>query len=147
MLTLDESNKVRAAKAALMGILKDFMPVSQRNCLADALRGEERVGIAEVVLRATEQIETMPKTYEQDGLGDAAVAHLHYFRGSVDAWITEKDKGDGSEDTAQYQAFGKQSFYGPDSAEMGYISIKELIENGVELDLYWEPKTLKEAFE
>jgi hypothetical protein len=29
--------------------------------------------------------------------------------------------------------------------ELGYISIEELVANGIELDLYWTPKTLAEV--
>ena len=43
----------------------------------------------------------------------------------------------------QIQAFGLANLgYG---AELGYICIKELIEHGIELDLYWTPKTLGEV--
>ena len=31
----------------------------------------------------------------------------------------------------------------PQNAELGYISIQELIDCNVELDLYWEPKPLQ----
>jgi hypothetical protein len=144
MLSLEDSNKVRAAKQLLIDGMKHFMPTQQRNVLADALRRSERVGIAEIILRVAGVIETMPKTYETDGQGGEAVVHLHYFRGSIDAWITEKDRGDGG-DMSQHQAFGKVSLGGGvDNAELGYVSISELIENNVELDLYWEPKTLGE---
>ena len=78
----------------------------------------------------------MPKTYDQDGMGDAAVAHLHYFRGAADWYITEKDmEGKGTE-----QAFGLADLgYG---GELGYISIDELISAGVELDFHFAPKTV-----
>ena len=36
---------------------------------------------------------TMPATYGQDGLGEAAVVHLHYFMAGMDWWVTEKDIG------------------------------------------------------
>lgn len=42
----------------------------------------------------------------------------------------------------QHQAFGAANLgYG---AELGYISIEELKENNVELDLYWTPKPLSQ---
>jgi hypothetical protein len=40
----------------------------------------------------------MPQTGETDGQGDKAVAHLHYFMGQFDFWITERDIGDGTAD-------------------------------------------------
>ncbi len=81
----------------------------------------------------------MPKTYEQDGKGDDAVVYLHYFRGDMDWYITEKDM-----EAEQHQAFGLADL-GMGFPELGYINISELIDNNVELDLYWEPKTLREV--
>ena len=78
------------------------------------------------------------------------MVHLHYFGGSVDAWIVERDMGDSKyqdEIGPQYQAFGPITLYGESirDSEWGYISIQELIENGIELDLYWTPKAVKEV--
>ena len=76
--------------------------------------------------------------------GQAAVAHLHYFRGGSDWWITELDAGseDDEEPGQQRQAFGLADLgYG---AELGYIDIEELVAAGVELDLHWTPKPLSE---
>ena len=80
--------------------------------------------------------ETMPKTYEQDGFGDQAVVHLHYFLGRMNWYITERDIED-----EQLQAFGLADL--GQGGELGYICIQELIENGVELDLHWTPISLK----
>ncbi len=82
-------------------------------------------------------IEGMPKVYEQDGKGDAAIVYLHYFLGSYHWFITEKDT-----DKSQNQAFGWADLA---CGEFGYISLAELKKTGAELDLYWEPKTLGEA--
>ena len=86
------------------------------------------------------QIEAMPKTYEQDGRGDEAIAHLHYFNGGSDWYITEKDINGGV-----LQAYGYAILNGDDEmAESGYISIEELTRNGVELDLHFTPCRLAE---
>ncbi|MBL0011067.1 MAG: DUF2958 domain-containing protein [Nitrosomonas sp.] len=77
----------------------------------------------------------MPKTYGQDGMGDKAIAYLHYFSGGSDWYITEKDMED-----EQLQAFGLANL--GQGGELGYISIQELIDAGVEIDLYWTPKTI-----
>jgi hypothetical protein len=43
----------------------------------------------------------------------------------------------------QLQAFGYACLNGDtENAELGYISIEELTENGVELDLYYKPEKL-----
>lgn len=139
------SKNVALAVRELQTTLKSFMPPSQRHVLIQALDGEEAEGIAETVLRVCNVINTMPETYETDGEGEEAWAHLHYFLGGIDAWVTEKDKGNGSDDQRQEQAFGKVCLTGnKEDADLGYISIAELIENGVELDLYWNSKKLKE---
>lgn len=139
-------SKITEAHDALRGILTRFMPDGQRAALFVALRGEEGAGIADVILTAVERIKATPKTYETESVATKdKIAHLHYFRGGVDAWIVERDVGDGTEpvpgEGEQLQAFGKITLTGDkDDAEWGYISIQELIENGVELDLYWEPQ-------
>ena len=85
-------------------------------------------------------INEMPKSYETDGQGGEAKVVLHYFKDGSDWWIIEKDL-----EPEQHQAFGFACLNGDvECAELGYISIAELIKYGVELDLYWTPKTLKE---
>ncbi len=83
----------------------------------------------------------MPEVYGQDGMGDEAIAYLHYFYGSSDWYITEKDTSD-----EQHQAFGYVILNGDtQNAELGYISIEEMKSlNKPELDLYYTPQTLGE---
>jgi len=122
------------------GVLHPFLSVSQRLALNSALHGEEGSYFAETLIELAAQIQAMPSTYEQDGLGDQAVAHLHYFQGGMDFWITEKDM-----DGGVTQAFGLACTTGDISdAEIGYISITEITRAGTEIDLHWEPKTLAE---
>lgn len=121
-----------------MKLIPKFMSKAQRAALAEAMEGEELEFFTNMLIDLERKLETMPKTYEQDGKGDDAVVHLHYFRGGMDWYITERDM-----EEEQHQAFGLADLgYG---GELGYISIQELIDNGVELDLYWEPKTLGEV--
>lgn len=128
------------------GFFTHWMPGSQLKALLAVIDGEEGAHFVKLLSDLRTRIEGMPKTYETDGQGDDAKAHLHYFLGSVDAWVTEKDAGvPGDPDQRQHQAFGKVSLTGNKSdAELGYISIQELIDNDVELDLYWDPKALKD---
>lgn len=135
-----DPDSIRAAEKLIRagGPICPFMPEGQRAALADGLFGEEGDYFASMVHELAAKIESMPQTYDQDGMGDSAVAHLHYFRGGADFWITEKDMDGGVQ-----QAFGLASVHGTvDDAEIGYISITELTNAGVELDLFWEPKTL-----
>ena len=93
-----------------------------------------------------EIFETMPKTYEQDGLGDEAVAHLHYMvetpNGHTCHWfITEKDM-----EEPQYQAFGLVLLHNLPS-ELGYISLVEVCEiDNMRLDLDFKPTTLSQIY-
>lgn len=81
----------------------------------------------------------MPKSYETDGQGDEAIAHLHYFKNAADWFITERDMED-----EQHQAFGYANLgNGPKGGELGYISVEELKSVGAELDIHWTPKSLK----
>ncbi|MBO6225394.1 MAG: DUF2958 domain-containing protein [Psychrobacter sp.] len=98
----------------------------------------------EKALKIAKMIETMPKTYEQDGKGNEAIAYLHYqirhpnYQKS-DWYITEKDLSDD-----QLQAFGLVSLSGG-RPELGYINLVELgtIEL-VTLDLDFTPTRLGE---
>lgn len=127
------------------GLLANFMGKAQRWALWEGLKGEESAHFVELIQATVERIVGMPKTYETDGQGMNAKVHLHYFLGGFDAWISEKDMGSGDpDDTQQNQAFGLARMGGGDG-DLGYISIQELIQNGVELDLYWDAaKTLKD---
>ena len=128
--------------------LRQFIGRSQLSALGDACRGEERQWFKDRLCELADQLANMPETYAQDGMGDQAVAYLHYFNGSGDWYITEKDSdpvNDAGGHDGQIQAFGLADLgYG---AELGYISIAELIENGVELDLHFTPCTLAELKE
>jgi hypothetical protein len=126
-------------------ILRQFIGDSQLQCLAQGCRSEEKQYFIDKLCEMVAVVESMPKTYDQDGLGDKAVAYLHYFTSGCDWWITEKDK-ETADSPGQHQAFGLASLNG-DDPELGYISIVELLESGAELDLHWTPKTLAEIKE
>lgn len=118
--------------------LKPFVSDGQLAAMKAGCHGEEGQYFIDTLLNLDRRIETMPKTYEQDGKGMDAIAYLHYFRGGMDWYITEKDTDEDGE--GQQQAFGLADLgYG---AELGYISIQELIDAGVELDLHFEPTAL-----
>lgn len=132
-----EEYRARAEFLKHLKVVREFMSKSELYVIADGARGEEREYFYERVRHLAGVIATMPRTYETDGQGDASVVSLHYFTGGCDWWITELDR-----EREQHQAFGLADIgYG---GELGYISIVELTENGVELDLHWTPVTLGE---
>ncbi len=119
--------------------LRRFAPSSQIDALYEGIRSEEGEFFKAKIFEMSKLISAMPKTYEQEELGDEAIVSLHYFRGGMDWYITERDV-ETPDEPGQHQAFGLADLgYG---GELGYISIVDLIRNGVELDLYWTPVTL-----
>ena len=134
------TDKFDQALNELETTLKPFIPVRQAQTLIDNLyHSEEAEAFADIILNLAERIKAMPQVYETDGQGKNALAQLHYFVGSYDAYIVEKDTAE-----KQIQAFGWASFgYG---FECGYISIDELLDLA-ELDLYFTPCAVAEAIE
>ena len=118
--------------------LKLLTTAEQFEVITDAMLGEEGDHFIELIDRIHATWQAMPKTYETDAQGRAALARLHYFTGGCDWWIVEKDADPNH--AGQVQAFGVANLgMGP---EAGYISIPELLENGAELDLYFKPQTI-----
>ena len=125
--------------------LKHFIGRDQLSVVLAACKSEEGKYFRDMLVTLKSTIGNMPKSYETDGQGDEATATLHYFNGGSDWYITEKDAGapDDEDQGVQEQAFGFACLNGDtENAEMGYISIAELIKHGVELDLYYAPKTI-----
>ena len=127
------------ALLAAMQQCRRFIGSQQIRVMQDACRSEEGEWFRAKFLELAALFDSMPKTYQQDGLGDQAIVHLHYFNPSADWYITERDSS-----AAQHQAFGLADLYG-DGGELGYISILELIRAGVDFDLHWAPRTLAEV--
>ena len=125
--------------------LNHFIGKSQLSVMRSACKGEEGQYYRDMIKKLKDQIFTMPKSYESEGQGDEAKVALHYFKGGSDWYIIEKDAGSAHDEVSgmQHQAFGFACLNGDtENAELGYISIQELIENGVELDLYYKPETI-----
>jgi len=132
-------NRLAEATAALNDLAR-FIGRSQMKAVRILLRGEEGQFFIDKVCKLRDLIAILPKTYEQEGKGDSAVIYLHYFIGNCNWYIIEKDS-----EQEQLQTFGIADLgYGP---EYGYISIEELLENGVELDFHYEPRTVAEQLE
>jgi hypothetical protein len=127
------ATKMEAAKALFT--LRGFIGHAQLKAIDAGAWSEERQFFFDKLVELGDRVATMPKTYEQDGKGEEAIAYLHYFIGACDWYITEKDA-----EAEQLQAFGLADLgYG---AELGYIAITELIKHGAELDMYFTPATL-----
>ena len=117
--------------------LRYFIGPTQWSVMAQCAKGEEGAFFTGKFGELARTVATMPRVYEQDGMGEKAIAYLHYFTGSCDWYITERDTS-----AEQWQAFGLSDLgYGP---ELGYIAIAELIAAGAELDLHFRPTALEE---
>ena len=71
--------------------LSKFMPTAQLKTMIGLVNGEEGAFFSEKLDELHMLVDTMPKTYEQDGMGDEAIAYLHYFKNGADWYITERD--------------------------------------------------------
>ena len=120
--------------------LKPLTTPAQFEVITDAMLGEEGDHFIELIDRVHATWQAIPTTYATDSKGSAAIAHLHFFLGSADWWIVEKDID--ADNEGQIQAFGIADLgMGP---ELGYISIPELLEVGAELDFYFAKITIAE---
>lgn len=136
-----KATKLEAAGALV--VLRGFIGRSQLHAVADCMHSEEKQFFFDKMVELASVVNNMPKTYDQEGQGDQAVAHLHYFIGGCDWWITEKDMGNPGDtpEEAQSQAFGLARIH---EMELGYISLPEILAAGAELDFHWKPKTVGE---
>ncbi len=130
-------NTIKDVTAAL-STLRQFINSAQLSVLGSNCRGEEGQYFKDKLCSLADTVSKMPRPYQTDEQGDSAIAHLRYFGpGKMEWYITERDSS-----IKQHQAFGLCNIgYG---AELEYVSIAELIENGVELDLHFTPCTLAE---
>lgn len=89
----------------------------------------------------------LPKLYSQEKNPDPMVV-VKFFNpyGPATWWITE-----GNEEGDDFIMFGLCMLFGPDEAELGYVSLNELqsikgiFGLGMERDMYWTPKPLSEV--
>ena len=113
--------------------LKEFMPKNQQAIVNSSDEFQE------ILSRLEDIISKMPKTYETENVDtEDKIVYLHYFYGSFDWYIIEKDINEG-----QYQAFGYVNLGDPDCAEWGYVSLHELcyeLHYPIELDFHWTPR-------
>ena len=132
-LTLKE---IREKGLTALKNVKKFLGRMQHDTIQGFIkRGEESEYFANKMMDLEEHINAMPVTYQTDGQGKKAIAQLHYFRGGMDWYITEKDAEGGVLQAYGYVDAGH-------GLEGGYINIEEVASVNAELDLYFEPKSI-----
>ena len=131
----------RAEALTALSALREWLPVNQLRAMWKLTAGEEGAFYLQKLVETDGHIQAMPVTYTEREKKEDAVISLYYFHGGSDWYIIEKDIEGGVS-----QAWGFAILNGDgQNAETGYISITELIELGVELDLYFTPITLATA--
>ena len=118
-------------------LLRCFVGRSQLGALMEMVHGEEAAYYRDLIRTMVNRVATMPLYLTQDGKGMAAVAHLHYFRGTMHCYLTERD--DCALTAPQRQAFGWWNVGGGD---FGMVDVPDLLAHGFELDLHFKPTTL-----
>jgi len=119
--------------------LHKFVSPNQIAALGSGCRTEEKDFFFDKIEELSNTFNTMPVSYEQDGKGNDAIVYFHYFHNNMDWYIIEKDMS-----IEQHQAYGYCDL-GMGCPALGYVSLVELAENNIELDIYWTPKTLREV--
>lgn len=120
-----------------IAMIRKWIGPMQMRCITDAIGGEEREWFIEKIQSLARLVESMPRPYATRD-DDDPIAHLHYFRGSQDWYIVERDSS-----AVQHQAFGLADF--GHCRELGYTSIVEITRLGVELDLHFAPRPLSKC--
>ena len=117
--------------------LKPFIPSNQLRCTKTLMHGEEGEFYQNKILELAAIVKSMPVTYEQDGKGDEAIAHLRYFGANFECYVTEKDM-----EEEQVQMFGYSSWNGAEP-EIGYIDLPEIIKHPLmNIDYHFTPTTI-----
>ena len=124
-----------------LATLSSLTTPRQYDPIAAALRADERSHFADDVVHIHESWHALPRTLASEAHGRAAVVQLHYFRGDADWWVTGRDID--PDNPGRVWAFGLADF-GSGPEPLGF-SIREIIDCGAELDLYWQPKTVAEV--
>ena len=131
---MDRGEAINVSKKIILE-LRDRLSIYQAAVILTVIRkGEEWEFFANKLKEIKNIFDNLPKLYSQEDVKDPVV-HLHYFKGDMDAYITE---GEGNE------GFGWVELL-PGCGELGYVFLPDYPMNGFELDMYWIPKPLSEA--
>jgi len=120
-----------------LSAIKHFLSREQAQVMRTLMDGEEGPYFQAKAREMAGIILGMPKTHETANNPDPVV-YLHYFNGGSDWYVFERDMYEEQLQTYCYACLN--GWY--DCAEVGLVSIEELCENGVELDLHWSPRPL-----
>ena len=106
----------------------------QAGVMKSYLRDVDGAFFRMAIERIHQLVESIPATAETDGQFDDAIVSLHYFYGAWDWYVIELDK-------ESREAYGLVIGF---ESECGYFPISEIIREGAELDLHFQPCSLGE---
>jgi hypothetical protein len=133
-------NSIRKSLAA-NGVIRPFFSASQLFVIEQACKGAQANLFIQKVVDIEKLIVSMPVITGQDGLDDDEImVYLHYSDGCNDWFIAEKDMDGGATWAFGYTTLDNMK----NCSGLGFISISDLVERGVEFDLYFKPCKLGE---
>ena len=107
--------------------------------LANLRQGQDNLYL-HVLARLADRWDQTPTTAQMHGATRSAIVRWHFTYGAADYWIIAKDS-----DSSQSHAYGLASIsYVHAAPEPGYISLPDILTNGAQLDIYFEPLTVAE---
>lgn len=131
-------------------LLRRFVPPRQIEAIMIlAVEGEEGAGYRQKMAKLVHLIRSIPTLHESTGV--YYTLYLRYVGACGQVWVAERDVGDERYTQAgiplgegpQHQAYGLVSLNGS-PPKWGYIDIPELMGQGFELDLEFEPTPARE---
>lgn len=109
--------------------IQPYISNRQKIELVALMSGEGKVNVEQLMTLLEHRIEKMPMMYKKD-MDEPLVAHLHYFQGEKHWYILEKNAHGVMADCFGYRVDPDMKVY-----EFCYVSITELVRNGVKIDL------------
>lgn len=124
--------------AEIVAACREFVPHSQMRFCIGHLNGEEGQHFIDVLTKLADIWKGAATTRQTNGMGESAVAFMHFFGGSFDLYLTEKDV-----EAEQLQAYGYVRIGRNEGFEAGYVDLTEIqAEPIINVDFDFMPETI-----
>ncbi len=121
--------------------MRAYVSPTQLEVMGNASKGKEGQFFKDKFVELAKIIDDMPATFEQTGTSLDSVVYLHYANGDKNWYVTGKDAlGDGTSAVYGHKGLGQGI-----STMPFRIDINELVKNGAELDLHFDPMSLSQC--
>lgn len=121
--------------------IQPYISNRQKIELVSLMSGDTKFSIEQLMTALEDRIEKMPMMYKED-MDEPLFAYLHYFQDEKHWYILEKDAHGVMADCFGYRVDPEMNIY-----EFCYVSITELVRNGVKIDLDFTPCRVSELIE